>query len=47
VDGEAVTFHMAVDALHNLDIWRHKRDDLARSPEGDPPLGRVGLKVSK
>jgi hypothetical protein len=29
---------MAVDALHHLDIWRRKKDDLPGRPEGDPPL---------
>jgi hypothetical protein len=28
---------MAVDALHHLDIWRRKKDDLPGRPEGDPP----------
>jgi len=47
VDSGAVTVRMATDALHNLDNWRRKQDDLSGRLEANRRLVELGLKVSK
>jgi hypothetical protein len=42
VDSEAVTGRMAIDALHNLDIWHRKQDDLPGRPEAIRRLVELG-----
>lgn len=44
VESEAVTVRMTVDALHTLDDWRRKQEDLPGRPEAIRRLVEIGLK---
>jgi hypothetical protein len=45
VDSEAITVRMTVDALHTLDDWRRKQEDLPGRPEAIRRLVEIGLKA--
>jgi len=47
VESEAITVRMAVTALHDLDDWRRKQDDLPGRPEAIRRLCELGLKAKK
>lgn len=43
VESEAITVRMTTDALHALDDWRRKQDDLPGRPEAIRRLVGLGL----
>jgi hypothetical protein len=45
VESEAVTVRMATIALHDVDNWRRKQDDLPGRPEAIRRLVEMGLKA--
>ena len=45
VDTEAVNVRMPVTALHEIDGWRRKQDDLPGRPEAIRRLVELGLKA--
>jgi hypothetical protein len=47
VESEAVTVRMTVDALHTLDDWRRKQEDLPGRPEAIRRLVEIGLKAKR
>lgn len=45
MESEAVTVRMTMDALHTLDDWRRKQEDLPGRPEAIRRLVEMGLKA--
>lgn len=43
MESEAITVRMTTDALHALDDWRRKQDDLPGRPEAIRRLVGLGL----
>lgn len=43
VDTAAVNVRMTIEALHALDAWRRKQDDLPGRPEAIRRLVEIGL----